>query len=170
MDGVPEVPVPAPEALTSQETEAVAEELELDPVEAAVAAALADRDGEYTAGGKRCLIVDDSRVVRKLSRMIAEDMGYRVAEAENGEEALARCAKAMPDLVITDWQMPVMSGVDFVAKLRAIPGADRTKVMFCTSKGETTDIHAGISAGADDYIVKPFDEAKLKAKLERLVT
>ncbi len=118
---------------------------------------------------RRCLIVDDSRVVRKLSRKIAEELGYRVAEAENGEEALARCRQAMPDLVITDWQMPVMSGVEFVARLRAIPGADRARVMFCTSKGEATDIHEGIAAGADDYIVKPFNEAALKAKVERLV-
>ena len=141
-----------------------------DDTDAIVAAAKAIRaDNASQSSAKRCLIVDDSRVVRKLSRKIAEELGYRVAEAENGEEALARCRAGMPDLVITDWQMPVMSGVDFVARLRAIPGASRAKVIFCTSKGEATDIHEGISAGADDYIVKPFDEAKLKAKVERLV-
>lgn len=141
-----------------------------DDTDAIVAAAKALREGQADrSAGKRCLIVDDSRVVRKLSRKIAEELGYRVAEAENGEEALARCRLAMPDLVITDWQMPVMSGVEFVARLRAIPGAGRAKVMFCTSKGEATDIHEGISAGADDYIVKPFNEAALKAKVERLI-
>lgn len=143
---------------------------DLSDTDAIVAAAKAMRGGNAAAtGSKRCLIVDDSRVVRKLSRNIAEELGYRVAEAENGEEALARCRQVMPDLVITDWQMPVMSGVEFVARLRAIPGAARAKVMFCTSKGEATDIHEGISAGADDYIVKPFTEAALKAKVERLV-
>lgn len=143
---------------------------ELSDTDAIVAAAKAMRDDASAhAGSKRCLIVDDSRVVRKLSRKIAEELGYRVAEAENGEEALARCRQVMPDLVITDWQMPVMSGVEFVAQLRAIPGSARAKVIFCTSKGEATDIHEGISAGADDYIVKPFDEAALKAKVERLV-
>jgi two-component system, chemotaxis family, chemotaxis protein CheY len=143
---------------------------ELNDTDAIVAAAKAMRDSEAAQpGSKRCLIVDDSRVVRKLSRKIAEELGYRVAEAENGEEALARCRTGMPDLVITDWQMPVMSGVEFVARFRAIPGANRAKVMFCTSKGEATDIHEGISAGADDYIVKPFNEAALKAKVERLV-
>lgn len=156
--------VPLPGSLPAAEEEPV------DETDAIIRAAKAMRDGDDTApGGKRCLVVDDSRVVRKLSRKIAEELGYRVAEAENGEEALARCAKAMPDLVITDWQMPVMSGPEFVSALRALPGADRTKVMFCTSKGEATDIHEGISAGADDYIVKPFNETKLKAKVERLV-
>lgn len=152
------LPVGAPAPQNPSDTDAI------------VAAAKAMRSGNAApSGSKRCLIVDDSRVVRKLARKIAEDLGYRVAEAENGEEALARCRTGMPDLVITDWQMPIMSGVEFVARLRAIPGADRAKVMFCTSKGEATDIHEGISAGADDYIVKPFNEAALKAKVERLV-
>lgn len=142
---------------------------DLSDTDAIVAVAKAMREGAAKPGGMRCLIVDDSRVVRKLSRKIAEELGYRVAEAENGEEALARCKGGMPDLVITDWQMPVMSGVEFVARLRAIPGGERAKVMFCTSKGEATDIHEGISAGADDYIVKPFTEVALKAKVERLV-
>lgn len=141
-----------------------------DDTDAIIRAAMAERgENPAQATAKRCLIVDDSRVVRKLSRKIAEGLGCRVAEAENGEEALARCRRAMPDIVITDWQMPIMSGVEFVAKFRQIPGAERAKVMFCTSKGEVADIHEGIGAGADDYIVKPFDEAALKAKLERLV-
>ena len=140
-----------------------------DDTDAIVQAAKAMRAPAQAPGSMRCLVVDDSRVVRKLSRKIAEELGYRVAEAENGEEALARCKQGMPDLVITDWQMPVMSGPEFVSALRALPGADRAKVMFCTSKGEATDIHEGIGAGADDYIVKPFNEAALKAKLERLV-
>ncbi|MHA6333798.1 response regulator [Qipengyuania sp. CAU 1752] len=141
----------------------------LDDTDAIVRAAKAMRAKTAPQAGKRCLVVDDSRVVRKLARKIAEQMGYRVAEAENGEEALARCRAAIPDLVITDWQMPVMDGPEFVAALRTLPGAVAVKVMFCTSKSEATDIHQGINAGADDYIVKPFDEAKLTAKLERLV-
>ncbi len=160
--------MPQPELESQQDP---APEAALDDTDAIIQAAKAMREGNAApaVGEKRCLVVDDSRVVRKLSRKIAEELGYRVAEAENGEEALARCRKGMPDLVITDWQMPVMSGPVFVSQLRAIPGADRAKVIFCTSKGEATDIHEGIAAGADDYIVKPFDEAKLKAKVERLV-
>ena len=168
VEDVAEVPVPAPEAFTSPVEEIPADDVELDPTEAAIAAALAGKERD-AAVSRRCLIVDDSRVVRKLSRKIAEQLGFRVAEAENGEEALARCRTSMPDLVITDWQMPVLSGPEFVAQFRQIPGSNRAKVIFCTSKGEATDIHEGISAGADDYIVKPFDEAKLKAKLQRLV-
>ncbi|MEE4209493.1 MAG: response regulator, partial [Parvularcula sp.] len=109
-----------------------------------------------------------SRVIRKVSSKIAISLGYVAIEAENGEEALARCKKAMPDLVLTDWNMPEMDGITFVAKLRAIPTPKEPVVVFCTSNGEAKDIHDGIAAGADDYIVKPFDEAALKAKLEKL--
>lgn len=112
-----------------------------------------------------CLVVDDSRVLRKLTRRVAEGIGYTVLEAENGEEALIRCARAMPALVITDWNMPVMSGLEFVSALRAMPGGAATRVVFCTSNAGARDIHQGIEAGADEYVIKPFDEATLKAKL-----
>lgn len=141
--------------------------------DAIVAAAKAMRDRyaaspAAAAAARVCLIVDDSRVIRKVSSKIAVSLGYVPIEAENGEEALARCKKAMPDLVLTDWNMPEMDGIEFVAKLRAIPTPKEPIVVFCTSNGEAKDIHAGIAAGADDYIVKPFDEAALKAKLEKL--
>ena len=128
------------------------------------------RDVEETrqAKSKTCLIVDDSRVMRKVSSKIAVSLGYQVVEAENGEEALARCKQRMPNLILTDWQMPVMSGPEFVAALRAIPTPVAPTIVFCTSKGTAKDVHEGIRAGADDYIVKPFEETALKAKLEKL--
>lgn len=112
-----------------------------------------------------CLIVDDSRVVRKVSRSIVEALGYQVIEAENGQEALARCQQAMPDLVLVDWDMPVMTGIDFVTALRALPGNERARAVFCTSKSGAHDIHRGIAAGADEYVTKPFTEATLRVKL-----
>jgi two-component system, chemotaxis family, chemotaxis protein CheY len=147
--------------------------VEPDDTAAIVAAAKAMRD-RYAgmpapaAAAKTCLIVDDSRVIRKVSSKIAISLGYVPVEAENGEEALARCKKSMPDLVLTDWNMPEMDGIEFVTKLRSIPTPREPVVVFCTSNGEAKDIHDGIAAGADDYIVKPFDEAALKAKLEKL--
>ena len=117
---------------------------------------------------RTCLIVDDSRVVRRISRGIVEGLGYVVIEAENGEEALLRCRAAMPDLILLDWDMPVMTGIEFIAAVRALPGGTAPKAMFCTSHAETLDIAKGIAAGADEYVVKPFDEPALKAKLERI--
>ncbi|MDY7098677.1 MAG: response regulator [Pseudomonadota bacterium] len=141
--------------------------------DAIVAAAKAMRDRYEEAPtpqdtAKVCLIVDDSRVIRKVSSKIAKSLGYVPVEAQDGEEALARCKKAMPALVLTDWNMPEMDGIEFVRRLRAIPTPKEPIVVFCTSNGEAKDIHVGIGAGADDYIVKPFDEAALRAKLEKL--
>jgi two-component system chemotaxis response regulator CheY len=71
----------------------------------------------------------------------------------------------MPDLVITDWNMPVMSGIEFVSRLRAIPSSRQPKVVFCTTNSGAKDIHKGIDAGADEYVIKPFDEEAFLAKL-----
>lgn len=104
-------------------------------------------------------------MIRKVARRIVEELGFEATEAENGEEALARCKTAMPDLILLDWNMPVMSGIECLTRLRALP-ADRTpRVVFCTSNSGTGDIHQGIDAGADEYVIKPFDEATLRAKL-----
>ena len=160
---------PAPEIGSEVSSEPPLEDDDGD-MEAVIRAAKAMRDIDQThrARGRTCLIVDDSRVIRKVSSKIAASLGYIVIEAENGEEALARCRKQMPNLVLTDWQMPVMSGPEFVAALRTIPTPYPPKVVFCTSKSTAKDVHEGIRAGADDYVVKPFDEATLKAKLEKL--
>lgn len=147
--------------------DAAPQEIDTDAI---VRAAKAMRDVNETraARPRTCLVVDDSRVIRKVASKVVAGLGYRVIEAENGEEALARCKQSMPDLVLTDWQMPVMSGPEFVAALRAIPTPHRPTVVFCTSKGAATDIHEGIAAGADDYVLKPFEEGALAAKLEKL--
>jgi two-component system chemotaxis response regulator CheY len=117
---------------------------------------------------RKCLVVDDSRVIRKITRQIVERVGYEVFEAENGQEALQRCHADMPDLVMLDWDMPVMSGIDFIAALRRLEGGFRPKVVFCTSKGASLDVHKAFEAGADEYVVKPFDRETLEAKLQRI--
>ena len=165
-----EAAAPPRPAAAASFTPAAADTSDTDSIVAA-AKAMRDRYTPQPAAApvaRTCLIVDDSRVIRKVSSKIALSLGYVPIEAENGEEALARCKKSMPDLVLTDWNMPEMDGIEFVSKLRAIPTPKEPTVVFCTSNGEAKDIHDGIAAGADDYIVKPFDEAALRAKLEKL--
>jgi two-component system chemotaxis response regulator CheY len=128
----------------------------------------ASRRVEAARTNKSCLIVDDSRVIRKVARGILEKLGYKIAEAENGGEALAKCKSAMPDLILVDWNMPVMSGLEFVTALRALQTNLRPKVVFCTTNSNTDDIRKGIEAGADEYVIKPFDHKILKAKLQRI--
>ena len=115
---------------------------------------------------KTCLIVDDSRVIRKVSRHIVEALGLEVDEAANGQEALDKCSQAMPDLVLLDWNMPVMSGIEFLVKLRERPDGKSPKVIFCTTENDVAHIRQAIDAGADEYVMKPFDFDTLQMKLE----
>ncbi len=117
---------------------------------------------------RSCLLVDDSRMIRKVARPIIESCGFAVSEAENGEEALAKCRMAMPDLVLLDWDMPIMTGIEFLSALRKLDDGDHPKVVFCTSKSESQDIAQGITAGADEYMTKPFDQPALLSKLKKI--
>lgn len=118
--------------------------------------------------GKTCLIVDDSRVIRRVSQSIMEGLGFTCSEAENGQLAVDACQKAMPDLVLLDWNMPVMSGIDYLKALRAMPGGDKPIVIFCTTENDFSRIQEGIGAGANEYVMKPFDSDIIKSKLEVL--
>ena len=115
---------------------------------------------------KTCLIVDDSRVIRKVSRHILETLDFEVEEAENGKEGLDRCMESMPDVVLLDWNMPVMTGIEFITQLRQRDGGDKPKVVFCTTENDVAHIREAISAGADEYVMKPFDRETLEGKLQ----
>ena len=106
--------------------------------------------------------------MRSVSRRVVESLGFLVTEAENGQEALARCGVAMPDLILLDWNMPVMTGIEFITALRAQPGGQHPKVVFCTTENEPATVGRGIAAGADGFVTKPFDDATLQAKLQRI--
>jgi two-component system chemotaxis response regulator CheY len=115
---------------------------------------------------KTCLIVDDSRVIRKVSRHILETLGFAVEEAEHGKAALEACEAAMPDVVLLDWNMPVMTGIEFLVRLRQHPGGNHPKVVFCTTENDVAHIREAIEAGADEYVMKPFDHETLQIKLQ----
>jgi two-component system chemotaxis response regulator CheY len=106
---------------------------------------------------KTCLVVDDSRVIRKVARRIIEEMGFEVAEAADGMEAMAWCRTAMPEAILLDWNMPVMNGVDFLRALRSEADGKVPVVLFCTVENDPAHITEAIEAGADEYIMKPFD-------------
>jgi two-component system chemotaxis response regulator CheY len=115
-----------------------------------------------------CLVVDDSRVIRKVARRILEAHGFAVAEAGDGQQALEACRVEMPDCVLLDWNMPVMDGLAFLKRLRAEYGPDKPLVVFCTTENEMTFIEQAIANGAQEYIMKPFDEEILIGKFEQV--
>ena len=111
-----------------------------------------------------CLVVDDSRVVRKVARRILEELGFSCEEAEDGQQAYEQCNKKMPEAILLDWNMPVMSGIEFLEKLRAMPTGQGPKVVFCTTENDMAHIQRAIMAGANEYIMKPFDTEIIKSK------
>ena len=115
---------------------------------------------------KTCLVVDDSKVIRKVARHILETLDFTVDEAGDGAEALAKCGEAAPDVVLLDWNMPVMSGIEFLRALQESDIAPRPKVVFCTTENGQAHIRAALAAGADEYVMKPFDRDTLASKLQ----
>jgi two-component system chemotaxis response regulator CheY len=111
-----------------------------------------------------CLVVDDSRVVRKAARRMLEAQGFVVSEAGDGAEALSACRAAMPDAVLLDWNMPVMDGLQFLRAARAEFGPDRPVVVLCTTEAGMERIVEALQAGAQEYVMKPFDAAILHDK------
>ncbi len=112
------------------------------------------------------LIVDDSRVLRRVVHTMLDHYQFYVTEAADGQEALERCRSLMPDGIVLDWNMPVMDGLTFLKRLRELPGGHAPKVIFCTTEGEISRITEALAAGADEYIMKPFDEEVMASKLE----
>ncbi|HEV1999035.1 MAG TPA: response regulator [Xanthobacteraceae bacterium] len=117
---------------------------------------------------KRCLIIDDSSVIRKVARRILESFDFSISEASDGRQALDACMKLMPDAILLDWNMPVMDGYEFLRALRAMPGGDRPKVVFCTTENDLAHIARAMHAGADEYIMKPFDREIVEAKFQEV--
>jgi two-component system chemotaxis response regulator CheY len=120
------------------------------------------------AAMKTCLVADDSSVIRKVARRILEKLDFQIIEAEDGEQALEACRSAMPDAVLLDWNMPKMDGYEFLRNLRRLPDGDRPKVVFCTTENDVAHIARALHAGANEYIMKPFDKEIVEAKFQEV--
>jgi len=117
---------------------------------------------------KTCLVVDDSSVVRKVARRILEAMDFRIVEAEDGAKALDECRQGLPEAILLDWNMPVMDGYEFLGELRRMPGGGTPKVVFCTTENGVEHISRALAAGADEYIMKPFDKHIVASKFREV--
>jgi len=100
--------------------------------------------------------------------MMVEGFGFKCTEAADGAQALEACKADMPALVLLDWNMPVMNGMDFLMALRAMPDGGGVKVVFCTTENNMPAIQQALAAGADEYIMKPFDSEILQSKFRQV--
>jgi two-component system chemotaxis response regulator CheY len=120
------------------------------------------------ASVKHCLVVDDSRVIRKVACRILESLQFVTEEAEDGAAALDACRTKMPDVILLDWQMPHMTGIEFLRTLRRQNDGTTPIVVFCTTENDVGHITEALNAGANEYIMKPFDREILEAKFAQV--
>ncbi len=118
----------------------------------------------------KVLVVDDSKAIREIEKKYLEEMGFEVLEAENGEEAL-KVLEEHPDikLILLDWHMPVMNGYEFLVKMRSNPKWSDIKVMMVTTENQQKSVIDAIMAGANEYLMKPFDKEMLETKIKYLL-
>ncbi|MEE9347376.1 MAG: response regulator [Robiginitomaculum sp.] len=117
---------------------------------------------------KTCLIVDDSKMIRRVAGRILKDLNFTTSEAENGKEALAKCRDEMPDAILLDWNMPIMDGLAFLKALRASAGGMNPIVVFCTAERSVERICEALDAGANEYVMKPFDSDIIASKFSEV--
>ena len=120
---------------------------------------------QLDASGVRVLVVDDGRAQRHILAMYLRKWGYEVLESASADAALALCASIRVGVVISDWMMPGMSGVEFCKRFRALPREDYGYFILLTSKSEKSEIASGLEAGADDFVPKPVGSDELRARL-----
>ena len=115
------------------------------------------------------LVVEDEDALAALLQYNLDKEGYRVTVATDGEEALVQIDEQMPDLVVLDWMLPKVSGVEICRRLRARPETRSLPIIMLTARGEETDRIRGLDTGADDYIVKPFSMSELAARIRAVL-
>lgn len=114
---------------------------------------------------KNCLVVEDSRVMRTVARRIFEELQFEIGEAEDGMGGLRACHDKMPDVIFLDWDLPSMPGLEFLKSVRGQPNGAHPVILFATTENDPEEIAQAIAAGADDYVMKPYDRAALRTKL-----
>ena len=115
------------------------------------------------------LIVEDEAPLVTMLRYNLEKEGFQVCEAGDGEEALVQIAERKPDIVLLDWMLPLVSGIEVCRQLRRSPETRALPVIMLTARGEETDRVRGLDSGADDYVVKPFSPGELIARLRAVI-
>ena len=120
----------------------------------------------------KILVVDDSSTMRRIITNVVLQLGYKnnnIMEAENGERAWELLNNEEIDLVLTDWNMPVMSGLDLVKNIRGADSFKKLPIIMITTEGGKAEVITALKAGVNNYIVKPFNAATLKSKLSSVL-
>ena len=112
------------------------------------------------------LVVEDAPVIRKVANRILTDIGFLVVEAGDGFEALEICRNNVPQAIIVDWDMPKLSGIEFIQEFRKIPGSEKARILYCTSEIMVPEMTRAKRAGAHGFLLKPFNREILEYKIK----
>ena len=113
----------------------------------------------------KCLIADDSQIIRMVLAKIFSNFGFEVDVAEDGDEVIEKCFANEPDIIVMDWWLPVIDGIDVLYKIRNDKRIRQPRIVFCSSNTTPDKIADALQGGADDYLMKPFDEDIIRSKL-----
>jgi two-component system phosphate regulon response regulator PhoB len=126
-------------------------------------------DGSVNLSKPLVLVVEDEAALVTMLRYNLEKQGYRVEEASDGEEAITRIAEVKPDLVLLDWMLPIVSGIEVCRQIRRRHATRDLPVIMLTARAEDQDAVRGLNTGADDYVTKPFSMNALLARIRALL-
>ena len=113
---------------------------------------------------KLCLVVDDSNVIRKVSKTLLNSIGYEVVEATTGQEAIDACTEQMPHAIFIDWDLADMSGFDFLVEFNRRFADASPHIVYVTTENDPIDISRALKSGADEFLMVPFDREALESK------
>lgn len=115
----------------------------------------------------RAIVIDDSRAMRTIIGRLLKELGFEITEAQHGQEAIERLQQSGPlDLALVDWNMPQMNGIEFVQNIRAQADYDAMRLMMVTTETEISHVMMALTAGANEYVMKPFTKDVIREKLE----
>jgi two-component system, chemotaxis family, chemotaxis protein CheY len=114
---------------------------------------------------KRCIVADDSAVIRKVARRILEQQAFEVQDAADGRDVVTACSTAMPDAILLDWSLPDQDSLDVMRAIRAMPQGDKPKIIYCMLDFDPVQANRARQIGATDIMMKPFDKATLVGKM-----
>lgn len=117
---------------------------------------------------KHVLIIDDSSVIRKYSRLIFESLGFRVSDTDNLQDALQRVQSDTPEFILVDWIVPGANSLDFIKGVRASRLEKRCHIIYVTTENDSMELSKALRAGADDYMLKPFNKDIVEMKLHEI--
>jgi two-component system, chemotaxis family, chemotaxis protein CheY len=113
-----------------------------------------------------CLIVDDSEIVRKYAALIFESLGFTTIDADSAKTAMIRLAGEAPHIILVDWRMPGENTHEFIAQVRRKTLSRRPFILYLSTENDAADLERATRAGADDYLLKPFNREIIQAKLQ----